>query len=94
MNRHSSTAGMSSLDLLGDIPRGERILLKIFLRKTTISQEEFKQMAKELPEKKDIAPEEITQALEGLLEREWLREDEGNYTLLQRKHRGSQKKHF
>ncbi|MBT3321472.1 MAG: hypothetical protein HN392_04220 [Anaerolineae bacterium] len=85
---------MSSLDLLGDIPRGERILLKIFLRKTTISKEEFKQIAEELPEKKDISQEEIKQALEGLFKREWLREHEGNYTLLQRKHRGSQKQDF
>ena len=85
---------MSSLDLLGDIPRGERILLKIFLRKTTISKEDFKFVAEDLPEKKDISPEEITQALEALLKREWLREDEENYTLLQKKHRGSQKKSF
>ncbi len=85
---------MSSLDLLGDMPKAERVLLKIFLRNTSISKKEFEKIARELPEKKDISTEEIKKALKALLEREWLREDNENYTLLQRKHRGSQKKGF
>ena len=80
---------MSSLDLLGDIPRGERVLLKIFLRNTTLSKEEFAQLTKTLPEKKNLSPEEINTALNGLLKRGWLREDGESYTLLQQKHRGS-----
>ena len=91
MNRHVTT-GMSSLDLLGDIPRGERVLLKIFLRNTTLSKEEFAQLAKTLPEKKNLSPQEIDEALIGLLKRGWIREDGENYTLLQRKRQGSQKR--
>ena len=92
MNRHSSTTGMSSLDLLGDIPRGERILLKVFLRNTILSKKEFALLLETLPEKKNISPEEIKEALKALLKREWLRDDGENYTLLQRKHRGSKAK--
>ena len=89
MNRHSTT-GMSSLDLLGDIPRGERVLLKIFLRNSTLSKEEFTQLAEKLPEKKDLSPKDIDAALIALLKRGWIREDGENYTLLQRKRQGSQ----
>ncbi|MBT3713720.1 MAG: hypothetical protein HN736_02250 [Anaerolineae bacterium] len=45
---------MSSLDLLGDIPRGERVLLKIFLRNPILSKEEYAQLTKTLPEKKNL----------------------------------------
>ena len=89
MNRHSAT-GMSSLDLLGDIPRGERVLLKIFLRNPTLSKEEYAKLVEKLPEKKNLPLPEIDKALSGLLKRGWLREDGGNYTLLQQRHRGSQ----
>ena len=81
---------MSSLDLLGDIPRGERVLLKIFLRNPTLSKEEFTQLAKTLPEKKKLSQSEIDAALVSLLKRGWVREDGENYTLLQRKRQGSQ----
>jgi len=90
-NRHSSSR-MSSLDLLGDIPRGERILLKIFLRNTMYSKEEFTQLAKTLPEKKNLSPIEINAALVDLLNRDWLSEDGENYTLLQRKRQGSKER--
>ncbi len=89
MNRHSKS-GMSSLDLLGDIPRGERILLKIFLRNPILNKEEYTKLAEELPEKKNLSHQEIEEALKSLLKRGWLREDEEFYTLMQRKRSGSQ----
>ena len=87
MNRHTSIPEISSLDLLGGIPRGERILLKIFLRKTSLSKIEFSELVKTLPEKKNISAKEINDGLQGLLKREWLIEEGDSYTLAQRKHR-------
>ncbi|MBT7074948.1 MAG: hypothetical protein HN922_08570 [Anaerolineae bacterium] len=83
---------MSSLDLLGDIPHGERILLKIFLRNTSLSKDEFSQLAETLPEKKGLSSEEVHAALSGLLLRGWLKEDGENYTLLQQKSQGSRQR--
>ena len=89
MKRHSSATGVSSLDLLGDIPRGERVLLKIFLRDTILSKKEFAQLRKTLPEKKNLSQDEINTALEGLLNRGWLKENGESYTLLQQKRQKS-----
>ena len=90
MNRHSDI-GMSSLDLLGDIPRGERVLLKIFLRNPVLSKEEYIQIVEELPEKKNLSVEEISAALAGLLKRGWIEQFEKSYTLRQqRKEKGRQ----
>ncbi len=90
MNRHTAS-GVSSLDLLGDIPRGERILLKIFLRNTSLSKKEFKQLVENLQEKKGLSSKDVDESLSGLLKRGWLFEDGENYTLLQRKRQGSKK---
>ena len=87
MNRHTSIPEMSSLDLLGNIPRGERILLKIFLRKTSLSKIGFSELVKTLSKKKNISEKEINEGLQGLLKREWVKEEGNNYTLAQRKHR-------
>ncbi len=84
MNKHSDI-GMSSLDLLGDIPRGERVLLKIFLRNPVLSKEEYTQIIEELPEKKNLSVEEISEALTGLLKRGWIEEFEKGYTLRQQR---------
>ena len=88
MNRHSKT-GMSSLDLLGDIPRGERILLKVFLRNPIISKADFSDQEESLKEKKNLSPEDISEAIEGLKKRGWLNEDGEDYVLMQQKSRGS-----
>jgi len=80
---------MSSLDLLGDIPRGERVLLKVFLRNPILSKAEYKEHAEELSEKKNLSLQEIDEALDGLLKRGWLRENGEKYTLLQQKSRGT-----
>ena len=90
MNRHTAS-GVSSLDLLGDIPRGERILLKIFLRNVCVRKKEFIQLAENLTEKKGLSSKDIDEALKGLLKRGWLTEDGEIYTLLQQKRRGSKR---
>ena len=90
MNRHT-TSGMSSLDLLGDIPQGERILLKVFLRNISVRKKDFKQLTENLAEKKGLSSQDIDDALRGLLKRGWLVEDGEDYILLQQKRRGSKK---
>ncbi len=90
MNRQSQT-GMSSLDLLGDIPRGERILLKIFLRNPILTRAEFVEQVANLHERKKLSEKEIEEALLGLKERGWVDEDDENYTLKQQRKRGSRR---
>lgn len=80
---------MSSLDLLSDIPRGERILLKVFLRNPTISKADFAKQEESLKEKKNLSPEDIIEAIKGLEKRGWLSEDGEDYMLMQQKRRGS-----
>ncbi len=86
MNRHSKT-GLSSLDLLGDIPRGERILLKVFLREPVILKADFSKQEERLKEEKNLSTEEIAEAIKELKKRGWLSEDGENYVLMQQKSR-------
>ena len=90
MNRQSQT-GMSSLDLLGDIPRGERILLKIFLRNPILTRAEFVEQVANLHKRKKLSEKEIGEALLGLKERGWVDEDDEKYTLKQQRKRGSRR---
>ncbi len=79
MKRHTET-GVSSLDLLGDIPPHERALLKVFLRTTIISKVEFAKLNIE-----GSSSAEINAALKALMRRGWVRDDGKNYTLLQQR---------
>lgn len=80
---------MSSLDLLGDIPRGERVLLKLFLRNPILSKDELAEQSKNLKEKKGLSEKEVISSLQALIERGWVSVNEESYVLMQQKSRGS-----
>jgi hypothetical protein len=65
--------GISTFDLLGDIPAAQRTLMRIFLRRVSANEAELLQEIAELPEPKRLTLDEMRAALHDLLQQSWIR---------------------
>lgn len=75
---------MSTFDLLGDIPREERVIIQLFLRNsTTLTKKQLSQLVAELPENKRLSSSEINSTLEKLIRKGWITQKRKKYSLLQ-----------
>ena len=75
-------SGVSTFDLLGDMPSAQRTLMRLFLRHITMSMTDLASRVGELPEEKRLSKEQIEDALAFLLKQGWVRKMEQNGTLL------------
>jgi hypothetical protein len=80
-------SGVSTFDLLGDMPSAQRTLMRLFLRRIQMNEAELESAVAELPEEKRLAKEQIQEALMPLLNQGWVkkleRNDETIYTVQQ-----------
>ena len=70
--------GLSSFDLLGDVPPTHKTVMKIFLRRIILSPDELVAAVAELPEEKRITKEQLDEAIQALLGLGWLKQIEKN----------------
>lgn len=70
--------GLSSFDLLGNVPPTHKTVMKIFLRRIVLSPSELDAAVAELPEEKQMAKEQLTEAVNALLGLGWLKQVEKN----------------
>lgn len=70
--------GLSSFDLLGNIPPAHKTVMKIFLRRIQVSAAELDAAVAELPEEKRITKEQLAEAVTALLDLKWIKEVEKN----------------
>lgn len=79
--------GVSTFDLLGDMPSAQRTLMRLFLRRVQMDEAELEAAVTELPEERRLSRDEIHDSLAVLLEKGWVRkvEQEGKtlYTVQQ-----------
>jgi hypothetical protein len=71
-------SGVSTFDLLGDMPSAQRTLMRLFLRRIQMSAAELESAVAELPEEKRLAKEQIQEALTPLLNQGWVKKLERN----------------
>ncbi|MGF1504919.1 MAG: hypothetical protein ACFB51_07285 [Anaerolineae bacterium] len=72
-----SSTGISTIDMMG-MPGPMRRIIRIMLRKTELTYAEIKEACAQLPESKRPTVPEIDEALEALVEMEWLFRIEGD----------------
>ena len=70
--------GLSSFDLLGNVPPTHKTVMKIFLRRIILSPEELVAAVAELPEEKRMTKEQLDEAVQSLLGLGWLKQIEKN----------------
>ena len=70
--------GLSSFDLLGNVPPTHKTVMKIFLRRIILSPEELVAAVAELPEEKRMTKEQLDEAIQALLGLGWLKQIEKN----------------
>ena len=70
--------GLSTFDLLGNLPAGQRTLMRLFLRRVRMSEAELNSAITELPEEKRLNREELRDALAALLTQGWIKQGEQN----------------
>ena len=70
--------GLSSFDLLGNVPPTHKTVMKIFLRRIILSPDEVVTAVAELPEEKRMTKEQLDEAVEALLGLGWLKQIEKN----------------
>ena len=70
--------GLSAFDLLGDLPAAQRTLMRLFLRRVTMSAAELNMEVAELPEEKRLRGEDIREALAALVMQGWIKMEEKN----------------
>ena len=70
--------GLSSFDLLGNVPPTHKTVMKIFLRRIILSPDELVAAVAELPEEKRMTKEQLDEAVEALLGLGWLKQIEKN----------------
>lgn len=75
-------SGVSTFDLLGDMPSAQRTLMRLFLRHITMSMTDLAARVGELPEEKRLSKEQIEDALAFLIKQGWVRKMEQNGTEL------------
>jgi len=64
--------GLSSFDLLGNIPPAQKTLMKLFLRQIEMGLPELEAAVRELPDEKRLTREQIVETLTELIEIGWL----------------------
>ena len=74
--------GLSSFDLLGDIPTSHKTLMKIFLRRVQLTATELEKVVSELPPEKSISKEELQTAVQALVQQGWLKQSDQGGTIL------------
>ena len=70
--------GLSSFDLLGNVPPTHKTVMKIFLRRIILSPDELVTAVAELPEEKRMTKEQLDEAIQALLGLGWLKQIEKN----------------
>ena len=70
--------GLSSFDLLGDMPAPQRVLMRLFLRQVRMSATDLNAAVANLPPEKQMTPEQQQEALAALMGRGWLKQMEEN----------------
>ena len=68
--------GVSTFDLLGDMPSAQRTLMRLFLRRIEMNMAELEAAVAELPEERRLSREEIHDTFAILLEKGWIRKVE------------------
>ena len=68
--------GVSTFDLLGDMPSAQRTLMRLFLRRIEMNLTELEAAVAELPEERRLSRDEIHESLAVLLEKGWIRKVE------------------
>ena len=68
--------GVSTFDLLGDMPSAQRTLMRLFLRRIEMNLTELEAAVAELPEERRLSREVIHDTLAVLLEKGWIRKVE------------------
>jgi hypothetical protein len=68
--------GVSTFDLLGDMPSAQRTLMRLFLRRIEMNLTELEAAVAELPEERRLSRDEIHDSLAVLLEKGWVRKVE------------------
>jgi Fe2+ or Zn2+ uptake regulation protein len=69
-------SGVSTFDLLGDMPSAQRILMRLFLRHIEMSAADLESKVAELPEEKRLTKAQIEDALAFLIKQGWVRKVE------------------
>jgi len=67
------STGVSTFDLLGDIPPEQRILMRLFMRRIRMTMAEMSQAMTELPPEKSLTPQQLKDTLTMLVESGWIR---------------------
>ena len=79
--------GVSTFDLLGDMPAAQRTLMRLFLRRVEMNMTELEAAVTELPEERRLSREAIHDTLAILVEKGWVRkveqDGETRYTVQQ-----------
>ena len=70
--------GVSSFDLLGDMPSGQRALMRLFLRQVRMTATQLTAAVATLPPEKQLTPDQQQEALAALMERSWIKRTEEN----------------
>ena len=71
-------SGVSTFDLLGDMPSAQRTLMRLFLRHIEMSAADLDSKVAELPEEKRLTKAQIEDALAFLIGQGWVRKIERN----------------
>ncbi len=91
MPSNFSSYGLNTFDLLGDLTPQQRVLTRILLRHSELTEDSLFEAIMELPENKHMSRAEMQEALKVLMEKQWVHEVEGDrttaYTIKQQKHR-------
>jgi len=78
--------GVSTFDLLGDMPSPQRTLVRLFLRHIKLSLTELESKVGDLPEDRRLTREQIQDTLKTLIELGWVKrmDDGGDVYSLQK----------
>ena len=71
-------SGVSTFDLLGDMPSAQRTLMRLFLRHIEMRVVDLESKVAELPEEKRLTKAQIEDALAFLIKQGWVRKIERN----------------
>ncbi len=66
-------SGVSTFDLLGDLPSSQRTLMRLFLRRVQMSAAELDAAVANLPPEKHLTDDEFRATLKILLTQGWIR---------------------
>jgi len=70
--------GVSTFDLLGDMPSPQRTLVRLFLRHIKMSLTDLESKVGELPDDKRLTKEQIQDALQALTALGWIKRMDGS----------------